>query len=70
MASEIEKGGGQKDVDAGFSGISKSPSFHQGSMGVADDEAIRDFYGSAVNEAYRLKSELISEHLLNIGMGK
>lgn len=64
-----EKNGSQKAPES-LSGVPSSPSLHHGSMGVTDDEAIRDFYGSAVSEAYRLKSELVSEHLLNIGMGK
>lgn len=35
-----------------------------------EDSAIRDFYGSAVSQSYRLKSELVAEHLAKIGMGK
>ncbi|KAM5349674.1 hypothetical protein ACJ41O_006179 [Fusarium nematophilum] len=38
--------------------------------GVAEDSEVRDFYGSAVNESYRLKSELIAEHLGEIGTGR
>lgn len=36
----------------------------------AEDSEIRDFYGPAVKEAYRLKSELVAQHLAKIGMGK
>lgn len=28
------------------------------------------FYGSSVNEAYRLKSELLARHMTEIGFGK
>lgn len=35
-----------------------------------EDSAVRDFYGSAVNESYRLKSEVIAEHLSAIGTGR
>ncbi|KAI7977894.1 hypothetical protein EIK77_009434 [Talaromyces pinophilus] len=34
-----------------------------------EDSAIRDFYGSAISQSYRLKSELVAEHLAKIGMG-
>ncbi|KAF3037050.1 hypothetical protein E8E11_005406 [Didymella keratinophila] len=41
------------------------------SGGIAsEDPAVRDFYGDAVSEAYRMKSELVSQHLADIGMGK
>ncbi|KAM0820331.1 putative Major facilitator superfamily domain-containing protein [Seiridium cardinale] len=69
MASDPEKTSSHKEAQSGLSGVT-SPSVHNGSMGVDDDAAIRDFYGSAVSEVYRLKSELVSEHLLSIGMGK
>ncbi|KAK9421370.1 putative Major facilitator superfamily domain-containing protein [Seiridium unicorne] len=69
MASDPEKTSSHKEAQSGLSGVT-SPSVHNGSMGVDDDAAIRDFYGSAVSEAYRLKSEVVSEHLLSIGMGK
>lgn len=36
----------------------------------AEDPEIRDFYGPAVSEAYRLKSELVAQHLAKIGMGR
>lgn len=35
-----------------------------------EDSAIRDFYGSAISQSYRLKSELVAQHLAKIGMGK
>ncbi|KAL6707817.1 hypothetical protein ACN47E_003717 [Coniothyrium glycines] len=37
---------------------------------VAEDAAIGEFYGDAVSAAYRQKSELVAQHLANIGMGK
>ncbi|KAJ4331537.1 hypothetical protein N0V87_009081 [Didymella glomerata] len=37
---------------------------------VSEDPAVRDFYGDAVSEVYRMKSDLASQHLADIGMGK
>ncbi|KAM0438099.1 hypothetical protein ACHAQK_006830 [Fusarium lateritium] len=45
-------------------------SVRDGELNIVEDGAIRDFYGSAVNESYRLKSELVAEHLTGIGTGK
>lgn len=33
---------------------------------VSEDPAVRDFYGNAVSEAYRMKPELVSQHLAGI----
>lgn len=35
-----------------------------------DDPVVSEFYGGAVSETYRLKSELVERHLAEIGMGK
>lgn len=35
-----------------------------------DDPVASEFYGGAVSETYRLKSELVARHLAGIGMGK
>ncbi|KAH8202899.1 hypothetical protein TruAng_002952 [Truncatella angustata] len=70
MPINNEKVVSQKEAETGLSGVPTSPSVHNGAVGVNDDAAIRDMYGSAVDESYRLKSELVSEHLLGIGMGK
>lgn len=49
----------------------KATSIRHGELAnVVDDTAVSDFYGSAVSEAYRLKSELVAKHLAEIGMGK
>ncbi|EPE04142.1 hexose transporter [Ophiostoma piceae UAMH 11346] len=54
----------------------RPPSEVQGSTeeviiaGVHDDQVVSDFYHSAVSESYRLKSELVSQHLSDIGMGR
>lgn len=37
---------------------------------VETDTAIQDFYGDSINEAYRLKSELVAKHISEIGQGK
>lgn len=47
-----------------------SGSVQNGEADSCADSAIRDFYKGAVNEEYRLKSELIAKHLGEIGMGK
>lgn len=49
---------------------SQVPSLHQGDIEVVDDQEVSDFYGSTVSETYRLKSELVAQHLAEIGMGK
>ncbi|KAI4594192.1 hypothetical protein KJ359_008467 [Pestalotiopsis sp. 9143b] len=66
--AESEKGSAQKGSDS--NSVPTAPSYHRGSIELPDDEAIESFYGSAVSESYRLKSELVAEHLLGIGMGK
>lgn len=48
----------------------KGTSILHGEMDTIDDPVVSDFYGSAVSEAYRLKSELVAKHLAEIGMGK
>lgn len=48
----------------------KTDSSHASIQLADEDSAIRDFYGRAVSQSYRLKSELVAEHLAKIGMGK
>lgn len=36
----------------------------------SDDEANREFYGNSITDSYRLKSELISRCMEEIGMGR
>lgn len=36
----------------------------------ADDAANRDFYGNSITDSYRLKSELVSKCMQEIGMGR
>lgn len=38
-------------------------------MEVVDDAEMEQFYGSATSDAYRLKSELVSQCMAEIGMG-
>jgi F0F1-type ATP synthase assembly protein I len=40
-----------------------------GKMEVVDDAEMEQFYGSATSDAYRLKSELVSQCMTEIGMG-
>ncbi|KAF5004581.1 hypothetical protein FDECE_8911 [Fusarium decemcellulare] len=49
---------------------STASSIRPGETHAVEDSAVADFYGSAVNESYRLKSELIAEHLSQIGTGR
>ena len=35
-----------------------------------DDKDNREFYGSSISDSYRLKSELVSKCLQEIGMGR
>ncbi|OAL44006.1 MFS general substrate transporter [Pyrenochaeta sp. DS3sAY3a] len=53
-----------------LSNTSKDPENVTSGTFVTDDPAIQDFYGDVVSEAYRLKSELVAQHLTDIGMGK
>ena len=53
--------------------IQSAPSLAVGDDGpvkIVEDAAVRDFYKKSVGEAYRLKSELVGQHLETIGMGK
>ncbi|TEA11007.1 Major facilitator-type transporter hxnZ [Colletotrichum sidae] len=49
---------------------SRSNSVQNGEAESDNDSTARDFYTGAVNEQYRLKSELVAKHLGEIGMGK
>lgn len=40
-----------------------------GKMEVVDDAEMEQFYGAATSDAYRLKSELVSQCMAEIGMG-
>ncbi|KAL1857587.1 hypothetical protein Daus18300_010227 [Diaporthe australafricana] len=50
--------------------LTREPSVGNGQLGVVDDQEVSDFYGSSVSDTYRLKSELVAQHLAEIGMGK
>lgn len=67
IGSDEPKG---KEVPNGDLDQSRSQSITHGDVAVLDDAEVSDFYGSAVSETYRLKSELIAAHLAEIGMGK
>ena len=69
MAISNEKVVIDKSTNPQLEATLSSPSVHRGDLR-DEDAAIRDFYGDAVSETYRLKSELVAEHLAEIGMGK
>lgn len=50
--------------------LASEPSVGNGQLGVVDDQEVSDFYGNSVSDTYRLKSELVAQHLAEIGMGK
>lgn len=58
-----------KSLEA-LSNASKDPVIVASEAFVSHDPAIRDFYGDATSEVYRMKSELVAQHLSDIGMGK
>ncbi|KAH7123021.1 major facilitator superfamily transporter [Dactylonectria macrodidyma] len=68
MSSDSEKGNSGKATQLGP--VMTSNSINQGEIVVVDDAEVREFYGNAVSDSYRLKSELVSQHLGEIGMGK
>ncbi|EFX05043.1 sugar transporter [Grosmannia clavigera kw1407] len=45
-------------------------SLTRGTIDPVEDPAIESFYHDAVSQSYRLKSELVAEHMALIGMGK
>lgn len=47
-----------------------APSMYEGQVKVLDDQENRDFYGGSITDSYRLKSELVSACLEEIGMGR
>lgn len=69
MAAPSEKSGGKGAMETGLK-QTPSGSVQHGEADSDADSALRDFYTGAVNENYRMKSELIAKHLGEIGMGK
>lgn len=68
MSSDSEKG--QSTKGGQLTQVKTSDSIQPGETVVVADAAVRDFYGGSVDDSYRLKSELVSQHLTEIGMGK
>ncbi|KAI1634282.1 major facilitator superfamily domain-containing protein [Biscogniauxia mediterranea] len=55
--------------------LEKAPShaasaLQEGETKIVGDEAIHEFYAGAVDDRYRLKSELLARHIAELGMGK
>lgn len=70
MSSAIEPPPSKEDSGIKLEQTCTSSSVGPGKTLVVEDAGVRDFYSSAVNESYRLKSELIAEHLSEIGTGR
>ena len=50
--------------------MDRSVSYGEGLTMKLDDKDNREFYGSSISDSYRLKSELVSKCLQEIGMGR
>ncbi|PCD28633.1 hypothetical protein AU210_011191 [Fusarium oxysporum f. sp. radicis-cucumerinum] len=70
MASNNAEDIAEKATGAKLQHSPSATSYRLGDHKPVEDSAVRDFYGSAVNESYRLKSELVARHLSEIGTGK
>ncbi|OJD29074.1 major facilitator superfamily transporter [Diplodia corticola] len=60
----------EKGRDPTANALAQTASYGEGNVQDIDDPAVRDFYGSCLSDSYRLKSELVSKQLTEIGMGK
>lgn len=69
MSAASEKSVGKGAADEALA-QSRSNSLQHGEAESVNDSVVRDFYTGAVNEQYRLKSEIVAKHLGEIGMGK
>nr|CBV37365.1 hexose transporter [Colletotrichum graminicola] len=69
MSAPSEKSVGKGATETGLR-QTLSGSVQHGEADSDADSALREFYTGAVNENYRMKSELIAKHLGAIGMGK
>lgn len=69
MSAKGEKTVDDKSIEPQLAASRSPASICQGDIN-NEDPAIRDFYGDAISETYRLKSELVAQHLADIGMGK
>ena len=50
--------------------MDRATSYGEGLAMKLDDKDNREFYGSSISDSYRLKSELVSKSLEEIGMGR
>ncbi|CCT73135.1 related to synaptic vesicle transporter SV2 (major facilitator superfamily) [Fusarium fujikuroi IMI 58289] len=70
MASNNAEDIAEKATGAKLQQAPSAASYRLGDHKPVEDSAVREFYGSAVNESYRLKSELVARHLSEIGTGR
>lgn len=70
MSSSIEAAPSKDDSGITLEQACTSSSVDPSKILSVEDAGVRDFYSSAVSESYRLKSELIAEHLSGIGAGR
>lgn len=68
IQEEIHKGPGQGEKTDPT--LAKVDSVEIGKIAAIDDAETRDFYGSSTTDSYRLKSELVSRCLEEVGMGR
>jgi hypothetical protein len=60
----------EKKVDEIGPAAHQVESYGEGITLKLDDKDNREFYGSSISDSYRLKSELVSKSLQEIGMGR
>lgn len=60
----------EKKVDEISPVAQRVGSYGEGIIEKLDDKDSREFYGSSITDSYRLKSELVSKCLEEIGMGR
>lgn len=60
----------EKKVQSFSIGDNMSPETEVGTVVDIGDEGTRNFYGSAVSDSYRMKSEIVNQCMEEIGMGR
>jgi len=50
--------------------LRRTSNLAEGIIESKDENVNREFYGTSISDAYRMKSELLARHMAEIGMGK